>query len=70
MMQGNEQLYYNDKESVKLVDIEKMNGYLKSYPQIRDRLAAIGHYSFNAALSQEEQTEHFMKTLSISRKQL
>ena len=69
-MQGNEQLYYNDKERVNLVSIDKMNSYIKAYPTLRHKISQIGKYSFNPNITQEEQTEHFIATLGLSRKSL
>jgi hypothetical protein len=43
-MQGNDQLYFNEKESVKLANIDKMNNYIKAYPTLKQKLNTIGKF--------------------------
>ena len=56
LMQGNDTLYKCDKESLKLADLEKMNGFIKRFPEVRQKIAEIGRYEFDHKLTQEEQT--------------
>lgn len=49
---GNDQLYYNEKENVKLTNVERMNNYIKAYPAIRNRVSKLGIYQFDQQLSQ------------------
>jgi hypothetical protein len=52
-MKGGENLYYFDKQEIKLVDISHMNKLIQSYPQIREAIAALGTLSFDDKLSQK-----------------
>ena len=45
-----------------------MNNYIKAYPSIRKRVNAVGSYQFDPQLSQEQQTEHFISVLGLSKK--
>lgn len=52
LMQGNDQLYFLEKESVKLVDKDRMNQLILLYPSVRESVAKIGRYSFDSKMSQ------------------
>jgi hypothetical protein len=45
-----------------------MNNYIKAYPAIKNRVSVVGGYQFDQQLSQEQQTEHFISALGLSRK--
>ena len=60
MMQGNENLYYIEKNEVKLVDIKKMNELIKQFPSLIGRIKDIGKYCFDPELDQTQQTKHFL----------
>ena len=69
MMKG-ENLYFFDKQDLKLVDNARMNKLIKSYPGLAQKLGEIGPYSFPKGMDQEHQTRHFLKTIGIEVKEV
>ncbi len=51
-MKGGDNLYYFDKQEIKLVDISRMNKLIQTYPQMRETVAALGTLSFDEKLTQ------------------
>ena len=70
LLKGSDNLYYFDKQEVIPVDINRMNNLIESYPALRPKLQEIGTYRFDENLSQIEQTEHFLKKIGISIKEV
>ena len=69
-MLGNEQLYYLDKEEPKLNETKVMNGLIKEYLVIKEKVEALPPFSFNPSESQERQTESFLGHLGIDPRRL
>ena len=68
MMRGGENLYYYGKQTLNMVDISRMNDLLKAYPAMREKVKAMGRYSFPEGMDQKNQTMHFLKHIGVSQK--
>lgn len=65
LMRGGDNLYYFDKQEIKLVDIGKMNKLIESYCEVRHRIEEMGPVSLDPSLPQKAQTAAFLKRVGI-----
>lgn len=65
LMRGGDNLYYFDKQEIKVVDIARMNKLIQSYPELRLKIDSLGPVYLDPSMNQKDQTATFLKTIGL-----